>query len=60
VFAAIGLGALALLAAALWWPALADLFRFAPPPARWLGLSLLTAVVMLLGLEATRGAGARR
>ncbi|MVW60646.1 HAD-IC family P-type ATPase [Massilia sp. NEAU-DD11] len=60
VFAAIGLGALALLAAALWWPAVADLFRFAPPPASWLGLSLLTAVVMLLGLEATRGAGARR
>jgi hypothetical protein len=60
VFAAIGLGALALLAAALWLPVLADLFRFVPPPTRWLGLSLLTAAVMLLGLEATRGAGARR
>jgi Ca2+-transporting ATPase len=55
VFAAIGLGALALLAAALWIPVLADLFRFVPPPIRWLGLSVLTAAVMLLELEAARG-----
>ena len=37
-----------------WLPALADLFRFAPPPAGWLGVSALTAVVMLLGLQITR------
>ncbi|WP_371765411.1 cation-translocating P-type ATPase [Massilia sp.] len=54
VFVAIAAGALSLLAAALWLPALAALFRFAPPPAGWLGVSALTAVVMLLGLQVTR------
>jgi len=57
VFVAIAGAALGLLAAALWLPALADLFRFAPPPGRWLALSALTAVVMLLGLQTARGSG---
>ena len=52
VFASIVLGALGLLAAALWLPALADLFRFAPPPGPWLVLAALTAAVMVLGLQA--------
>jgi Ca2+-transporting ATPase len=60
VFVAIAGAALGLLAAALWLPALADLFRFAPPPGRWLALSALTAVVMLLGLQAARGGGTGR
>ena len=51
LFAAIVLGALGLLAAALWLPALADLFRFAPPPGRWLALAALTAVLVVLGLH---------
>ena len=54
VFVAIVAGALCLLAAAVWLPALADLFRFAPPPAGWLGISALTAIVMLFGLQITR------
>jgi len=58
VFVAIASGALALLAAALWWPPLAELFRFAPPPGRWLALAALTAVAMLLGLQASRATGA--
>jgi len=58
VFVAIAAGALGLLAAALWWPPLADLFRFTPPPWPWLALATLTAAVMLGGLQAERG-GAR-
>jgi Ca2+-transporting ATPase len=60
VFVAIVAAALGLLAAALWWPPLADLFRFAPPPGEWLALAALTAVVMLLGLQAARAGGADR
>ena len=60
VFVAIAAGALGLLAAALWWPPLAELFRFAPPPGRWLALAALTAAAMLLGLQATRATGPAR
>jgi P-type Ca2+ transporter type 2C len=52
VFAAISACALGLLAAVLYVPAVAILFRFEPPPAGWLGVALLTAVVMMLGLQA--------
>jgi len=55
VFLAIAAGALGLLAAALWLPPLADLFRFTPPPWPWLALAALTAAVMLAGLRAERG-----
>jgi Ca2+-transporting ATPase len=54
VFAAIAICALGLLATSLYVPAVAILFRFAPPPAKWLGLAVLTAVVMVLGLQAVR------
>ena len=60
MFAAIAAAALVLLAAVLWVPALADLFRFAPPPGRWLALAAATAAAMLLGLRAVRAHGARR
>jgi len=59
-FIAIAAAALGLLAAALWVPALAELFRFAPPPGRWLALAALTAGVMLLGLQAARARGTDR
>jgi Ca2+-transporting ATPase len=54
VFAAIAVCALALLAVALYVPAVAVLFRFEPPPARWLGLAVLTAAVTVLGLQLAR------
>ena len=54
VFLAIAAGALGLLAAAVWFAPLADLFRFAPPPMPWLALAVLTAVVMTVGLQAAR------
>jgi hypothetical protein len=60
VFAAIVPGALGLLAAALWLPPLAELFRFAPPPGRWLALGALSAAVMVLGLAAARPDAAGR
>jgi len=53
LFGAIASGALLLLAGALWWPPLATLLLFAPPPAAWLGAAVLTALVMLLGLQLT-------
>ena len=59
MFAAIGVCALGLLAAALYVPAAAVLFRFEPPPAGWLGLAVLTAVVMVLGLQLVRTRGGR-
>jgi Ca2+-transporting ATPase len=60
VFAAIGVCALGLLAAALYVPAVAVLFRFEPPPAAWLGLAVLAAVVMVLGLQLVRPRGGGR
>jgi Ca2+-transporting ATPase len=54
VFAAIAVCALGLLAAALYVPTVAVLFRFEPPPARWLGLAVLTALVTVLGLQLVR------
>jgi len=54
VFAAIVACALGLLAAALYVPAVATLFRFDAPPAGWLGAAALTAVVMVLGLQLAR------
>jgi P-type Ca2+ transporter type 2C len=54
VFAAIGVGALCLLAAVLYVPAVATLFRFAPPPPGWLGLAVLTALVTVAGLQLVR------
>jgi Ca2+-transporting ATPase len=59
LFGAISAGALLLLAAALWWPPLAALLLFAPPPATWLGAAVLTALVMLLGLQLAAGRAAK-
>lgn len=54
----IGAAALGLLAASLYYPGLAAMFRFAPPPWQWLGVAPLAAAVMLLGLGAVRRPGA--
>jgi Ca2+-transporting ATPase len=57
LFLAITAAALAVLAATLYLPALAAMFRFAPPGPAWLALAALTATVMVLGLQAGRRAG---
>jgi Ca2+-transporting ATPase len=44
---------LAVLAASLYWPALAGLFRFAPPEPVWLAGAALAALAMVLGLQIT-------
>lgn len=51
---AIGAGALGLLAASLYLPVVADLFRFVAPPAQWLVVACGTAAIMLLGLSGGR------
>jgi len=56
LFLAIGACALALLAASLYYPVLANMFQFAPPPPQWLAAALGTALLMMAGL-ALRGRG---
>jgi Ca2+-transporting ATPase len=55
LFGAIAAAAMLLLAGALWWPPVATLLLFAPPPAAWLGAAVLTALVMVLGLQLAAG-----
>jgi Ca2+-transporting ATPase len=54
LFLAIFAVALGMLGLALYLPAAAGLLRLAPPPPAWLGVAVLTAAVMTLGLQAAR------
>jgi Ca2+-transporting ATPase len=54
LFLAINACALGVLAAALYWPTLAAIFRFRPPPPAWLALAAAAPLVMILGLQAAR------
>lgn len=54
LFLAIAGCSLALLAACLYVPALAALFRFAPPPPQWLAMAPAATLVMLAGLGLRR------
>jgi Ca2+-transporting ATPase len=50
----IGTAGLLVLAAALGVPGLGAMLAIAPPPAAWLGMSVLTAIVMLAGVAAVQ------
>jgi Ca2+-transporting ATPase len=60
LFMAISAGGLLLLAAALSLPGLGSMLRMEAPPAPWLGAAVLTAAVMLGGLQLTRYLGSPR
>ena len=53
VFLAICAGTVGMLAASLYLPPLAGLFRFAPPQPAWLAGAALLALVMMFGLRIT-------
>jgi Ca2+-transporting ATPase len=54
VFLALAAGALLVLAVTLAVPAVATMMRFTLPPAAWLGTSVLTAALMVAGLQVAR------
>jgi len=51
---AVIMATICVLGAALYCAALADIFRFAPPPLAWAGFALLLPVVMAAGVQSAR------
>lgn len=46
--------AVAMLACSVYLPAMAELFRLAPPPLAWMGLALLVPLALLSGVQTAR------